>query len=505
MGDLKLPNRIASTPTVVSEADMSGDENLATNTVTHSKMAGGHALRGGAKLRVLKETGKPSSILKPLDAVELRFYQSASDSSSTDSLRDFIPRFEGVSGPNPRDPPGTQYIRIRNLLHDFMRPKVMDVKLGCRTFCEAECDNDKPRPDLYNRMCEMFPAEVTAEEHKTQTTSKFRWMSVRDAMSTIRTCCYRIDGVGGFADREAVMQDIVSYRTQEDTVKCFKHFIEVASTDEFTLETSEVNYHLAEHLLGQLRKLRQAMEQSQLVKGHEFIGSSLLFIADAAGNAGLAWIDFAKSEPVPAGIEMTHRKPWVLGNHEDGILSGMDSIIAAWEEVFEHFASDVDLVNCPSANPEQTSWLESPMTKKVSVRSTGPGPIPSMPLYLSRKLHPQKPGASISVTTRSRAERSQGGAALVEDDVAVLRSLPSFCNLSANEDFFESEQTQSPEDSYPKWCARPDRSGRWYDRHRASFCCFIRRIRQTLGRRKTAKAIRVEVVTPVKKVAYVEE
>ena len=39
-------------------------------------------------------------------------------------------------------------------------------------------------------------------------------------------------------------------------------------------------------------------------------------------------IDFAKTVPVPGGATLTHRDPWELGNHEDGYLLGLDSLIA---------------------------------------------------------------------------------------------------------------------------------------------------------------------------------
>lgn len=58
----------------------------------------------------------------------------------------------------------------------------------------------------------------------------------------------------------------------------------------------------------------------------QVIGSSILIIYDDE-KAGVWMIDFAKTVPVPEGINITHRKPWKLGNHEEGYLTGIDNLI----------------------------------------------------------------------------------------------------------------------------------------------------------------------------------
>lgn len=60
---------------------------------------------------------------------------------------------------------------------------------------------------------------------------------------------------------------------------------------------------------------------------YQIIGSSLLFLFDSAGEAGVWMIDFAKSSLVE-GKKLTHRDPWVLGNGEDGYLVGLDNLIS---------------------------------------------------------------------------------------------------------------------------------------------------------------------------------
>ena len=56
------------------------------------------------------------------------------------------------------------------------------------------------------------------------------------------------------------------------------------------------------------------------------IGSSLLLVHDDH-RADIWLIDFAKTYPLPAGVNITHIDQWELGNHEDGYLIGLDNLI----------------------------------------------------------------------------------------------------------------------------------------------------------------------------------
>jgi len=57
----------------------------------------------------------------------------------------------------------------------------------------------------------------------------------------------------------------------------------------------------------------------------QLIGSSLLAMYD--DNYADVWmIDFAKS-PLVAGRVLTHRGTWQPGNHEEGYLTGLDSLV----------------------------------------------------------------------------------------------------------------------------------------------------------------------------------
>ena len=64
---------------------------------------------------------------------------------------------------------------------------------------------------------------------------------------------------------------------------------------------------------------------------NEFIGSSVLFMADATGRADLKMIDFGVTTPCEAGLR--HDAPWVMGNREDGYLLGLANLIRLWNQL----------------------------------------------------------------------------------------------------------------------------------------------------------------------------
>merc|ERR1712176_766854 len=87
---------------------------------------------------------------------------------------------------------------------------------------------------------------------------------------------------------------------------------------------------LVRQLLQQLEMLLDAMVSSRFIREHEIIGASLLFVMDE-NQAIVRFIDFAKTKTLPEAIAIDHRSPWELGNHEDGILVGVDSLQLCWE------------------------------------------------------------------------------------------------------------------------------------------------------------------------------
>ena len=84
-------------------------------------------------------------------------------------------------------------------------------------------------------------------------------------------------------------------------------------------------------LIEKLKLLRDTFKISKFFQTHEVIGSSLLIIYDDA-KVGVWMIDFAKTVPLSEDMQIDHYSKWVYGNHEDGYLFGIDSLLDILEE-----------------------------------------------------------------------------------------------------------------------------------------------------------------------------
>merc|ERR1711924_16227 len=100
------------------------------------------------------------------------------------------------------------------------------------------------------------------------------------------------------------------------------------------LNEASCTRNAAQAILQRLYHMRDIMSVSHFVRRHCFIGTSLLFVTEAAGSSASVYvIDFAKTSSVPDHVNITHLDPWEPGNHEDGILLGMSNVIQCWERV----------------------------------------------------------------------------------------------------------------------------------------------------------------------------
>lgn len=223
-----------------------------------------------------------------------------------------IPKYLGVC-----EIAGESYIELEDLLHGFKDPNVMDIKMGCRTFSESEVTTRILRPDLYKKMMSIDPTAPTDEEHTVQAVTKLRYMMFREQLSSSATKGFRIEALKtkGYSP----VTDLKSLRTDAEVQAVITHFIHKKK-------------HVAKELVKCLRQMRSLIEKSDFFKHHEIIGSSVFIVYDD-DHIGAWLIDFAKCRPTPEGIRLDHRKEWIPGNCEEGLLHGMDELINTFEAV----------------------------------------------------------------------------------------------------------------------------------------------------------------------------
>lgn len=286
------------------------------------------------------EEGIPEYIIKVYDEIEARNYKALQ--AFKDPLTRFTPHYDGdvEDSVNEMDCDefgkplkAKKYMRLSNLLRQFQKgPHVMDCKLGTRSFTESDVNNFQTRADLFLKMKNLSPNELTQEEHQAGAITKHRWMSFNDNFTSLASLGFRVDGIchsreGG----EVPKKELKALRSNSDVAQIIiNNFLPVSRVP----EDRQFRADVAELILRQLQELRRAMEQSGFLCSHSLIGSSLLFVADAHGATGDVFlIDFAKTKPLPDGVKIDHMSPWKAGNHEDGILLGTDNLIKVWTEV----------------------------------------------------------------------------------------------------------------------------------------------------------------------------
>mmetsp|Transcript_6583 Transcript_6583/g.18807 ORF Transcript_6583/g.18807 Transcript_6583/m.18807 type:complete len:381 (+) Transcript_6583:80-1222(+) len=289
---------------------------------------------------LVTSNGAPLYIMKAFDAQEASNYQRLQEMN--DPMVRWTARFTGEVTLGETTDGSRRYMRLANLLAPFdTGPHVMDCKVGIRSFTESEVAKKALRPDLYKRMLELDPNEPTEEERKAEACTKFRWMQFNDRYTHLAELGFRIDGIahsgpGG----EAPKSELKAAHTSEQVARnILKHFLPKSRGPSDTSGDAGIRHArrcVAELVLEELRQMQAAMAASTWVRTHEFVGCSLLFVADGHGpSAGVFLIDFAKLQPLPPGVEIDHRSPWIPGNHEDGLFVGIAGLVKCWTDVLK--------------------------------------------------------------------------------------------------------------------------------------------------------------------------
>lgn len=86
----------------------------------------------------------------------------------------------------------------------------------------------------------------------------------------------------------------------------------------------------------------------------QVIGSSLLFVHDHR-HASVWLIDFAKTLLLPDEVSINHSSHWVVGNHEDGYLIGINNLISLFLALLE---SQPVCITPPLSAQEPSEWQE---------------------------------------------------------------------------------------------------------------------------------------------------
>ncbi|XP_021351808.1 inositol-trisphosphate 3-kinase homolog isoform X2 [Mizuhopecten yessoensis] len=243
------------------------------------------------------------------DNTETKAYESLME----DTARDIVPIYYREVEYNSEF-----FIEMEDLLQHFTNPNIMDIKIGKRTFLESEVKNPVQRKDLYEKMVGLDPNAPTEIERENKAITKLRYMQFREQESSTAEFGFRIEALR--LAGESPETNLKKVKTKQQNLRLLAKYL-------------RNNEKALCGICEKLRSIRKKFERSSFLMSHEMIGSSLLVMYDDEGHTGVWMIDFSKAVAVEEGITLTHRKPWVLGNHEDGYLSGLDSLIKILEEL----------------------------------------------------------------------------------------------------------------------------------------------------------------------------
>lgn len=81
-------------------------------------------------------------------------------------------------------------------------------------------------------------------------------------------------------------------------------------------------------------------------------------------------IDFAKTLVLPNGMSISHSSKWIVGNHEDGYLIGLNNLISLFTEMHEKLTDSASSL-LPLPAPPVTTIVTAASDISEDERMTG--------------------------------------------------------------------------------------------------------------------------------------
>jgi len=231
-------------------------------------------------------------------------------------------------------------IEIEDLTTGLAQPCLMDIKMGLRTFTEADAHSTQPRKDLLEKMLKAAPDAATDEERRLGVV-KLRYLQFREQSTSTKTLGFRVDAVQ--------LSDHCDC-THVPSVKDLRLIATRDAVKGVIAQYMQQRRSLLESFAQQLHELRKTLEESDVFAHHQFIRTSVLLVYDSVTEeTKVRIIDLARVSPTSRleppeetdeGVPMqqrrlNHRQQWQEGNEEDGYLTGLDNMIAVFEELLE--------------------------------------------------------------------------------------------------------------------------------------------------------------------------
>jgi len=156
------------------------------------------------------------TVLKKLCPQEEKCYNQFSN----DSLSSYVPEYQGTLILDNKE----EFIQLQDCLSSFVKPSIMDCKIGVRTYLEEELAKAKEKPklrrDMFDKMTAVDPSAPTEEEKRLKGVTKPRYMVWRETISSTATLGFRIEGVKKSDGTSS--KDFKTTKKQRTSIRCFQ-------------------------------------------------------------------------------------------------------------------------------------------------------------------------------------------------------------------------------------------------------------------------------------------